>query len=46
MSLNLSKTKVIVFRNGGIVKDAERWFYIGNEIEEALRSSLFEKFCC
>ena len=27
MSLNLSN------RNGGIVKDAERWFYNGNEIE-------------
>ena len=33
MSLNLSKSKIIVFRNGGIVKDAERWFYNGNEIE-------------
>ena len=33
MSLNLSKTKIIVFRNGGIVKDTERWFYNGNEIE-------------
>ena len=33
MSLNLTKTKIIVFRNGGIVKDAERWFYNGNEIE-------------
>ena len=33
MSLNLSKTKIIFFRNGGIVKDVERWFYNGNEIE-------------
>ena len=33
MSLNLSKTKIIVFRNGGIVKDAETWLYNENEIE-------------
>ena len=33
MSLNISNTKIIVFRNGGIVKDAVRWFYNGNEIE-------------
>ena len=33
MSLNLSKTEIIVFRNGGIVKEAEKWLYNGNEIE-------------
>ena len=33
MSLNLSKTKIIVFRNGGIVKEIEKWFYQGMGIE-------------
>ena len=27
------KTKIIVFRNGGPVRDNERWFYRGTEIE-------------
>ena len=33
MSLNLSKTKIIVFRNSGILKEIERWFYQGTGIE-------------
>ena len=33
MTLNLTKTKIIVFRNGGIVKQMEKWFYQGTEIE-------------
>ena len=33
MSLNLSKTKIIVFRNGGIVKEIEHWFYQGEHID-------------
>ncbi|MEW8544974.1 MAG: reverse transcriptase family protein, partial [Candidatus Thiodiazotropha sp.] len=33
MSLNLNKTKIIVFRNGGIVKQTEKWYFLGNEIE-------------
>ena len=33
MSLNLLKTKIIVFRNGGIVKDIEHWFYQGEHID-------------
>ena len=33
MSLNLLKTKIIVFRNGGIVKEKERWFYQGEQID-------------
>ena len=33
MKLNLDKTKIMVFRNGGIVKQNERWFFQGTEIE-------------
>ncbi|MCG7892781.1 MAG: reverse transcriptase family protein, partial [Candidatus Thiodiazotropha endolucinida] len=33
MSLNLLKTKIIVFRNGGIVKNIEHWFYEGIHID-------------
>ena len=33
MKLNLSKTKIMVFRNGGIVKQIEKWFFEDEEIE-------------
>ena len=33
MKLNLNKTKIMVFRNGGILKQTEKWFYQGTEIE-------------
>ena len=33
MKLNLGKTKIMVFRNGGIVKNIEKWFFQGTEIE-------------
>ena len=33
MELNLSKTKNMVFRNGGIVKQAEKWYFEGVDIE-------------
>ena len=33
MTLNLTKTKIIVFRNGGIIKQMEKWFYQDTEIE-------------
>ena len=33
MKLNLDKTKIMVFRNGGIVKHVEKWFFQGTEIE-------------
>ena len=33
MSLNLLKTKIIVFRNGGIVKQIEKWYYNGQLID-------------
>ena len=29
----MKKTKIMVFRNGGIVKQTERWLYQGEEIE-------------
>ena len=33
MSLNLLKTKIIVFRNGGIVKEIEHWFLPSEHID-------------
>ena len=33
MKLNLNKTKIMVFRNGGILKQAEKWCYQGIELE-------------
>ena len=33
MSLNLLKTKIIVFRNGGILKQMEKWYYKGEIID-------------
>ena len=33
MKINVSKTKIVVFRNGGAVKKTERWFLDGNPIE-------------
>ena len=33
MSLNLLKTEINVFRNGGIVKEIEHWFYQGEHID-------------
>ena len=33
MNINLGKTKIIVFRNGGFLKDIEKWFYKGDSIE-------------
>jgi hypothetical protein len=33
LSVNMTKTKVIVFHNGGILKHNERWFYKGQELE-------------
>ena len=34
MKLNLSKTKIMIFRNGGILKHTEKWFYQGVEVED------------
>ena len=33
MHLNLLKTKIIVFRNGGILKQAEKWFYMRKPVD-------------
>ena len=33
MKLNLNKTKIMVFRNGGVLKQTEKWFNQGIEIE-------------
>lgn len=33
MELNMSKSKIMVFRNGGRLSDREKWFYKGQEIE-------------
>ena len=33
MKLNLNKTKIMEFRNGGIVKQIEKWYYEGVEID-------------
>ena len=33
MHLNLLKTKIIVFRNGGILKQTEKWFYMREVVD-------------
>ena len=34
MKLNLDTTKIIVFRNGGVLKNKKnKWYYDGNEVE-------------
>ena len=33
MSVNLRKTKVVVFRRGGCLRKCEKWFYKGEQIE-------------
>ncbi|MEW8544973.1 MAG: reverse transcriptase family protein [Candidatus Thiodiazotropha sp.] len=33
MKINLSKTKVIVFRNGGFLREYEKWYFNGESIE-------------
>jgi len=33
LEVNLEKTKAMVFRNGGIVKRTEKWFYKNKEVE-------------
>ena len=33
MSVNMQKTKLIVFRNGGIIKQNEKCYFNGHEIE-------------
>ena len=31
--VNISKTKIVVFRNGGILSDDDKWYYNGLQIE-------------
>ena len=33
MEVNLSKTKIVVFRNGGFLRNYEKWYYRGQRIE-------------
>ena len=33
LEINLDKTKIMVFRNGGVLKQSEKWSYNGNLIE-------------
>ena len=33
LSLNVDKTKIVVFRNGGKMKDSEKWYYNGKSLD-------------
>ena len=33
MNINLGKTKIVVFRNVGIIKQTEKWTYCGDNID-------------
>ena len=33
MEVNLTKTKVIVFRNGGVMPKSEKFFYTGEKVK-------------
>ena len=33
MILNVDKSKVVVFRNGGILQQTEQWYYKGKQME-------------
>ena len=33
LTVNVQKTKIMVFRNGGNLRENERWLYQGEEIE-------------
>ena len=33
MHVNLLKTKIIVFRNGGVLKQTEKWFYMREVVD-------------
>ena len=33
LTVNIAKTKIVVLRNNGLVRDDEKWFYDDNVIE-------------
>jgi hypothetical protein len=33
LTVNIAKTKIMVFRNGGFVREEEKWYYGGNVID-------------
>lgn len=33
LNVNISKTKIVIFRNGGVVRDSEKWYYNGELLE-------------
>ena len=33
LTLNVDKTKIVIFRNGGNIRDNEKWFYDSTEIQ-------------
>ena len=33
LTLNVDKTKIVIFRNGGNIRENEKWFYDGTEIQ-------------
>jgi hypothetical protein len=35
MSVNFDKTKIIVFRNGGVIKQIEKWYFRGHQLEKS-----------
>ena len=44
LKLNLLKTKILVFRRGGIVKRNEKWFYGGKKIECVKKLNILDYF--
>ena len=39
LTVNIAKTKIMVFRNGGFVREEEKWYYDGNVID------IVDEFC-
>ena len=39
LEVNIQKTKIVIFRNVGIIRDHERWMYHGEHIE------ILNEFC-
>jgi hypothetical protein len=45
LTLNVDKTKIMVFRNGGKVKDNERFFYNGCSVFDTYVNSILNYGC-